>query len=148
MAWSRGNVQLPTQASRDGQLVAGMPGVLPVQESLSFAPGARHNRYVATDQGWYVNQEACKIVRLRGRPRATIQKGCAGAECKVPPRAKRLRLHQIIAQPAYISAPLKGVITPDLGPVVDHIDVGLTPVPWLRSEEHTSELQSRENLVC
>src|SRR5207253_11092286 len=127
MAWSRGNVQLPTQASRDGQLVAGMPGVLPVQESLSFAPGARHNRYVATDQGWYVNQEACKIVRLRGRPRATIQKGCAGAECKVPPRAKRLRLHQIIAQPASFSAPPKGVITPSLLPLRVPIHLCLQP---------------------
>src|SRR5215475_12396654 len=26
--------------------------------------------------------------------------------------------------------------------------IGSEPAPWLRSEEHTSELQSRENLVC
>src|SRR5437660_12600518 len=130
MAWSRGNVQLPTQASRDGQLVAGMPGVLPVQESLSFAPGARHNRYVATDQGWSVNQEACKIVRLRGRPRATIKKGCAGAECKVPPSANRLRLHQIISPPPYISAPPTRTITSDHGSFRVYCGVDRTHVLW------------------
>src|SRR5690606_39935258 len=33
---------------------------------------------------------------------------------------------------------------PDAPPLLEYLD----PVPEVRSEEHTSELQSRENLVC
>src|SRR5690606_39189476 len=36
----------------------------------------------------------------------------------------------------------------DTGPNARSIQIGLNPFTLIRSEEHTSELQSRENLVC
>src|SRR5690606_41410140 len=53
-------------------------------------------------------------------------------------------------RPAPLPGPREQDRHPDVGPAEQHIDgVVLTAVDQReRSEEHTSELQSRENLVC
>src|SRR3712207_1284703 len=56
--------------------------------------------------------------------------------------------------PAFLSRPFKKLIRPDETPPPDNfspealIEEKLVPVPDPRSEEHTSELQSRQYLVC
>src|SRR5690606_41552283 len=63
-----------------------------------------------------------------------------------PPQARlRQELGQVRQSHRELDGP-QGRRRPRQGPVVHHAQEGPAVVP--RSEEHTSELQSRENLVC
>src|SRR5207302_9775654 len=69
--------------------------------------------------------------------------------CPCPGLFGRVQLSQDVAQPDVPIVVQRGqVVTwPEAGGAQPG-DEGPDPTPVVRSEEHTSELQSRENLVC
>src|SRR5690606_12963490 len=59
--------------------------------------------------------------------------------------ATRWAVNYLIPTTALACAAKRGIVLPD--ELAEHFDVE-EYIVWRRSEEHTSELQSRENLVC
>src|SRR5690606_40028765 len=78
-----------------------------------------------------------------------ISRGCGGW----PPLRQRLRPHQLFVIPGDVAGGLADLEMPVAADLGDrgHLSGRAgqeTFLEALRSEEHTSELQSRENLVC
>src|SRR3712207_7081278 len=62
-------------------------------------------------------------------------------------RATRRGYEAAIADPAAAIAALRAA-SPDVDVAVEEAGIALLIPAWTRSEEHTSELQSRQYLVC